>query len=96
MRARGEADPPARYRTALVSPVLSVLVLLVLAARRPERRAGDMPSVYGQKYVWSVEDAEGPSHDRDREGTSGARLDPQETSGARHLLRRHDGAHDAA
>ena len=73
MRARGEADPPARYRTALVSPVLSVLVLLVLAARRPERRAGDMLSVYGQKYVWSVEDAEGPSHDRDRAGTSDAR-----------------------
>ena len=71
MRARGEADPPARYRTALVSPVLSVLVLLVLAARRPERRAGDMPSVYGQKYVWLVEDAEGQSHDR--EGTSDAR-----------------------
>ena len=64
MRARGEADPPARCRTALGSPVLSVLVLLVLAAWRPERRAGDMPSVYGQKYVWSVEDAEGPSHDR--------------------------------
>ena len=42
MRARGEADPPARCRTALGSPVLSVLVLLVLAARRPERRAGDM------------------------------------------------------
>ena len=30
-----------------------------------------MPSVYGRKYVWSVEDAEGPSHDR--EGTSDAR-----------------------
>ena len=71
MRARGEADPPARCRTALGSPVLSVLVLLVLAARRPERRAGDMPSVYGQKYVWLIEDAEDQSHDR--EGTSDAR-----------------------
>ena len=71
MRARGEADPPARCRTALGSPVLSVLLLLVLAARRPERRAGDMPSVYGQKYVWLVEDAEGQSHDR--EGTSDTR-----------------------
>ena len=57
MRARGEADPPARYRTALVSPVLSVPVLLVPAARRPERRAGDIRRC-GQKYVWSVEDAE--------------------------------------
>ena len=67
--ARGERRIlPLGYRTALSSPVLSVLVLLVLAARRPERRAGDMPSVYGQKYVWSIEDA-----DRDRAGTSDAR-----------------------